>query len=1777
MSKGKWIPTTASDFGNDNTTTVEQPSNNQQVAPQKRGWVPTTADDMQQMGVGEKKKDGSYGGNGYSLGELQSPEDISTAYNNFQNKKATAQDIGVLANTDYGKQSGIDSISPDQRQSFADAVNNSGAYSKSYQGRNQAIKQYWPDISKTLQTEGVNLQDFSKKVMAGNFDALKTARDKIVSKLQKDAFEIENNDTGAYAETDLGQGAQQTAQLQKASQLREQAANITKTFNTAFSFELANKYKKLANGKVSDIDYTAVGKEYNSLVNDQEQTAKDKLVENTGRMDYDAIVADQNLKYKNYKQGLEVVLNDTKANYDNSLVDGVLGKNADKFKQADIHAGQMAEVRNAYANIYDKFPSVALNYTGKVIGDEIAKEKGYFNVFTTPDDVKNAVSRLQKDNPEFINKFGNYINVFQDEPNKLPKRGAYGAFGKGVYDVAREIEGLGRGKESRAIKESADELQPALQATSFSGADPTKIVLDNKGAAFAENKNEHYGKYDANNLTRIIGGSLPGLIEFAALEEITGGLATAGLARGAKAVNAVGKAVTESTNALIGAKDLQQGYEAIKFTESGLKSFKSTSGLVGAQYLTSFNNNMDFAEENIKDNSPMGAVKKSAVANLVTLFEAGTFKLAGISPSSLIGTSIRNSAVKEALEFVEKTGNSYGEKELYGFYQDRLLPMIKSAATSGTKLGTISVANQAIKDIVGNVYNPKYQNAADYGKIFTESAILGTVVDGLPKIAERLPKANSDALYNAGLYRDEMVQHINESVKNGGLTQEQANPMIQAVNTMQEQLAKNKGMLNKKGLPLTTEQQKDIAVLNFRKQYLIDANKKLSEQGEKTRTAGEGEAKEKEVESNIDRNITAIADINKDIEKVQGQNAWHQVDGSKYVKDLSIQDERLGTVTELKNINPRKDYTFFDEKTNERKEINGSKLIDYIHQNFTPDESEIPQSAETQAEKAKNTQPEGIQAQGEITPAEISRLSELEDKIKPHHNIEGEVIKEPDILTDAEVKEYNALKEKEQLLKTKNTENEKGSQKDGEKSSSQESSQKGSQENDGKKGDVAPAEEAGAGQTAPSFIGLDNATAANKLVDDGYWTKQEYDNWFEKSSGTDEQKAEAEKLLSDKKDEAKNKATKLPDTETARGTANQYADKKSKGTKFSQRAREIAAKIENEGLTAALPDWAKISDAEGVQRQGFGGKELDKAIARSIRIVADVVDATGDFAKGVKDGFENLKKYYAENTKSFDEDKLRAGFEARMNDLFKEDEPEETPAEKLERQTKERAERVAEIRAKEEDGKELTAAEERILRKQAEEEAALKKEKGEVAEPEPILTSVKNAVVNTERQQRGLKPVLKEAARKFGKVWEDAKNMVRTGTDPRRYVESLHTRELGVRDAKGDFVIPPEKKFKIAEQGFRDVDNALVLMDRIDLINQQIEATDRLEKASRGGNGMAEMGAYQDLQRINVHLEQNDYVADKIGTSAGRTLASRRMLATLEYNLSKMTNAIAADYGGKDKIPKEVMERLKTLEKDHADAMKKLSDYEEKFKQQKAEDAYKKEVAKNKEPKPEKDKPKQKGTQSEAAKLIIKKSKDLADKIRNSETLDAFGFGAAPEGVKTQGFSASTPLKESIAKAVEAIGQGLANGLDKAELIAQHIKEIIDKHSNKEITEEQLRNGFEKTFEDEKQEPKETVAEKNLNKIKSDAGLRDIPTITKDMITPLRRIINEYARNGETDFNKVLNKVYDDLKDSFTDLSKEDIRDAYSGYGEVRLDTKNGIIKILNDCKHTRYLHRLPY
>ncbi len=103
---------------------------------------------------------------------------------------------------------------------------------------------------------------------------------------------------------------------------------------------------------------------------------------------------------------------------------------------------------------------------------------------------------------------------------------------------------------------------------------------------------------------------------------------------------------------------------------------------------------------------------------------------------------------------------------------------------------------------------------------------------------------------------------------------------------------------------------------------------------------------------------------------------------------------------------------------------------------------------------------------------------------------------------------------------------------------------------------------------------------------------------------------------------------------------------------FTTRVRNLAATIRERGLREAMPDWAKADLPEGTQKQGFGGKALDEVVARSLELVADVMEAGGQLADAISTGFNNLRDYYSNNTKSFDENKLRREFTKNVNTIF---------------------------------------------------------------------------------------------------------------------------------------------------------------------------------------------------------------------------------------------------------------------------------------------------------------------------------------------------------------------------------------------------------------------------------------------------------------------------------------------------------------------------------------------
>jgi len=93
----------------------------------------------------------------------------------------------------------------------------------------------------------------------------------------------------------------------------------------------------------------------------------------------------------------------------------------------------------------------------------------------------------------------------------------------------------------------------------------------------------------------------------------------------------------------------------------------------------------------------------------------------------------------------------------------------------------------------------------------------------------------------------------------------------------------------------------------------------------------------------------------------------------------------------------------------------------------------------------------------------------------------------------------------------------------------------------------------------------------------------------------------------------------------------------------SNSLRDKAKQVREQGVNKAfnLPE-AKLPD--GTQQAGFGGKGLNEAIAKSLEIVADAIDAGKEILDAAKEGFENIKAYYKENAKSFDEAELRNRF-----------------------------------------------------------------------------------------------------------------------------------------------------------------------------------------------------------------------------------------------------------------------------------------------------------------------------------------------------------------------------------------------------------------------------------------------------------------------------------------------------------------------------------------------------
>jgi hypothetical protein len=874
----------------------------------------------------KKKVSGSASGDGVSptTSGLLSEDAINKASKAYQDKTLSVEDQDVLAQTDWGKQQGL--VMPKEwKKSFVQAHNSPQA-SELSNSVLQVLNANYPRAAPGTPESQVREQILSS-VQKGDIPAILKARNSIVDSKQAQILKIKNNPQGGYTSSGvIGQPlyALDPGKRTLSDEQKRQVAILENEMNTARSALDAYTIRSIVGKKENQLQLKAELSPQNTKFSDLTVAAQNigQQIENTVGITKTI----PNNRYEQTRAGLEAILTSYQLDINDMIVKGMKAKNPELLKQAQEKMGEMNVLQARYNNLDNQFPDVGVYKTARYLGD-ILQEMKPNRLITTSKDVQEAAAEADKRTPGFLQSHRKFVDVVaQSEGNwigvksgMLPQGGVLGGIKAGTekigYGGAQFVASpFGKTWDPKTFETATAWLEePQVKGTSTAGQQPTRIVYDKESKAYREIKNEDYGQWNFNSAMYSLGQGLPTLAEWVVLDKGIGGAAKGLGTVATRGFNLVGKEIAATTNALIGAKDLTAGYEAAKLPAG----FSKTAGLYATTYITSFDENHKLAENLIKDNSSIGEAKKNALANFLTLSTAGVFSMLDYSPTKAVEAALSKNAAPEVLKFLEKSNwEKLSQEETSKLLKDQIWPRVKAivkaagqSAGAGAKLGAAGVIDQKIKDFTSLIVNPDKaapSSVEDNLHSFVDQVLLMTVV-GLPSMVSsgRFPQTSKDALYQAGLLAPQYIDRINERAASGDLTQQQANNMIGIVKTMAEEVDNARQAVNKDGLPLTTQQRRDLAVSAFRK--------RAADMLEENKVPVGAEAIKKDADANI--------------QTIRDENKWHNLEES--VPFQTARDLETGKkIQRVDDIDPDKQYTY--DKEGKTVTSSGAELFDHL-------------------------------------------------------------------------------------------------------------------------------------------------------------------------------------------------------------------------------------------------------------------------------------------------------------------------------------------------------------------------------------------------------------------------------------------------------------------------------------------------------------------------------------------------------------------------------------------------------------------------------------------------------------------------------------------------------------------------------------------------------------------------------------------------------------------------------------------------------------------------------
>lgn len=410
--------------------------------------------------------------------------------------------------------------------------------------------------------------------------------------------------------------------------------------------------------------------------------------------------------------------------------------------------------------------------------------------------------------------------------------------------------------------------------------------------------------------------------------------------------------------------------------------------------------------------------------------------------------------------------------------------------------------------------------------------------------------------------------------------------------------------------------------------------------------------------------------------------------------------------------------------------------------------------------------------------------------------------------------------------------------------------------------------------------------------------------------------------------------------------------------------------------------------------------------------------------------------------------------------------------------------------------------------------------------PEGKVTSTKHAVVDAERESRGLKPIMNEITRDFGTVARDAQKI------------------LDNNPAAGSSLV--NELLRHPERNLTDTENAILTYHKVELTNNFDKLSDDLFKAHGSGNEADVAAAQIRLAPVADALDAIDRATSAAGTAAGRGLNVRKMMMAEDYSLAALQRKSRASVGGRELTTDEIA-HLKTVADDFKaknEALQahlknrddKIAEIELRLAQREA-------------------------TASAIPPHIIATAEKIVNQLESRA--DAARARLAKRGaVFTSGLDplALKDLAEIGAAHIGRVGLDFAKFSDKmigefGEKIRPHLQSIFDE-AHKYI------NGIGVS-----DRAKSVIKKTNTVEYAADRIKAKIAAGESDISGYVQQIARKFVENGITDRTKLLDAVHNVLKDIDPEMTRRDTMDALSGYGKYKQLSKDAIDVTLRDLK----------